>query len=43
MPSNVLNQANFNTPTSGLNSANVGPIVTAGQPRSVVFALQYDF
>jgi hypothetical protein len=40
---NVLNKANFNNPTSGLNSSNFGRILTAGQPRIMQFALKYDF
>jgi hypothetical protein len=40
---NVLNKANFNNPTSGLNSTNFGRILTAGQPRIMQFALKYDF
>ncbi len=40
---NVLNKANFNNPTSGLNSSNFGKILTAGQPRIMQFALKYDF
>ena len=40
---NVLNKANFNNPTSGLNSSNFGRILTAGQPRIMQFALKFDF
>jgi hypothetical protein len=40
---NVLNKANFNNPTSGLNSTNFGRILTAGQPRIMQFALKFDF
>ena len=40
---NVLNKANFNNPTSGLNSTNFGRILTAGQPRIMQFALKYAF
>jgi hypothetical protein len=40
---NVLNKANFNNPTSGLNSTNFGRILTAGAPRIMQFALKYDF
>jgi Carboxypeptidase regulatory-like domain len=40
---NVLNKANFNNPTSGLNSTNFGKILTAGAPRIMQFALKYDF
>jgi len=40
---NVLNKANFNNPTSGLNSTSFGKILTAGQPRIMQFAFKYDF
>jgi hypothetical protein len=40
---NVINKANFNNPTSGLNSSNFGRILTAGAPRIMQFALKYDF
>ena len=40
---NVLNKANFNNPTSGLNSTNFGRILTAGQPRIMQFAVKFDF
>jgi hypothetical protein len=40
---NVLNTANFNNPTSGLNSSNFGRILTAGQPRIMQFAVKFDF
>jgi len=42
MPFDVLNTANVNN-RSGLNSTNFGRIPTAGQPRIMQFALQYDF
>ena len=40
---NVLNKANFNNPTSALNSTNFGRILSAGDPRIMQFALKYDF
>jgi hypothetical protein len=40
---NVANHANFNNPTSALNSTNFGRILTAGAPRIMQFALKYDF
>ena len=40
---NVLNTANFNNPTSALNSSNFGRILTAGQPRIMQFAIKFDF
>ena len=40
---NVLNTANFNNPTSGLNSTNFGQILSAGQPRIMQFALKFNF
>jgi Carboxypeptidase regulatory-like domain len=40
---NVVNKANFNNPTSGLNSSNFGRILTAGAPRIMQFAFKYDF
>jgi hypothetical protein len=40
---NVLNKANFNNPTSALNSSNFGRILTAGQPRIMQFAVKFDF
>jgi hypothetical protein len=40
---NVLNHANFNNPTTGLNSTNFGRILTAGQPRIMQFAFKFDF
>jgi len=39
----VLNKANFNNPTSALNSTNFGRILSAGDPRIMQFALKYDF
>ena len=40
---NVINKVNFNNPTSALNSANFGRILTAGEPRIMQFAFKYDF
>jgi hypothetical protein len=40
---NVLNKANFNNPTSALNSSNFGRILTAGDPRIMQFAVKFDF
>jgi carboxypeptidase family protein/TonB-dependent receptor-like protein len=40
---NVLNRANFNNPTTGLNSTNFGRILSAGDPRIMQFALKFDF
>jgi hypothetical protein len=40
---NVLNKANFNNPTTALNSTNFGRILSAGDPRIMQFALKYDF
>jgi hypothetical protein len=40
---NVVNKANFNNPTSALNSSNFGRILTAGQPRIMQFAVKFDF
>ena len=40
---NVLNKANFNNPTSALNSTNFGRILTAGDPRIMQFAFKFDF
>jgi hypothetical protein len=40
---NVLNTANFNNPTSGLNSTNFGRILSAGDPRIMQFGFKFDF
>jgi hypothetical protein len=40
---NVLNKANFNNPTTGLNSSNFGRILSAGDPRIMQFAFKFDF
>ena len=40
---NVLNKANFNNPTAGLNSSNFGRILSAGDPRIMQFAFKFDF
>jgi hypothetical protein len=40
---NVLNKANFNNPTSGLNSTNFGRILSAGDPRIMQFGFKFDF
>ena len=40
---NVMNNANFNNPTTALNSANFGRILSAGDPRIMQFAFKFDF
>ena len=40
---NVINHVNHNTPTTALNSANFGKILSAGDPRIMQFALKVDF
>jgi len=40
---NVMNHANFNNPTTGLNSSNFGRILSAQDPRIMQFALKFDF
>ena len=40
---NVINHVNYNAPTTALNSANFGKILTAGDPRIMQFALKVDF
>jgi carboxypeptidase family protein len=40
---NVMNKANFNNPTTALNSSNFGRILSAGDPRIMQFALKFDF
>ncbi|HWB84740.1 MAG TPA: hypothetical protein VG675_11415 [Bryobacteraceae bacterium] len=40
---NVLNHANFNGPTTGLNSSNFGVITSAGDPRIMRFAMKLHF
>ncbi len=40
---NVLNRANFNNPTTALNSSNFGRILSAGDPRIMQFAFKFDF
>ena len=40
---NVINHVNFNAPTTALNSANFGRILSAGDPRIMQFALKVDF
>jgi hypothetical protein len=40
---NMLNKANFNNPTTALNSSNFGRILSAGDPRIMQFALKFDF
>ena len=40
---NVLNTANFNNPTTGLNSSNFGRILSAQDPRIMQFAFMFDF
>jgi hypothetical protein len=40
---NVLNTANFNNPTTGLNSSNFGRILSAGDPRIMQFGIKYGF
>jgi hypothetical protein len=40
---NMMNTANFNNPTTALNSSNFGRILSAGDPRIMQFALKFDF
>jgi hypothetical protein len=40
---NVINRVNYNPPTTALNSANFGRILSAGDPRIMQFALKVDF
>ena len=40
---NVINHVNYNPPTTALNSANFGKILSAGDPRIMQFALKMDF
>ena len=40
---NVINHVNYNAPTTALNSANFGKILSAGDPRIMQFALKVDF
>jgi hypothetical protein len=40
---NVINYVNYNAPTTALNSANFGKILSAGDPRIMQFALKLDF
>ena len=40
---NVINKANFNNPTTGLNSSNFGRILSAGDPRIMQFGFKFDF
>ncbi len=40
---NVMNKVNYNAPTTALNSANFGRILSAGDPRIMQFALKVDF
>ena len=40
---NVINHVNYNAPTTALNSANFGRILSAGDPRIMQFALKVDF
>ena len=40
---NVLNTANFNNPTTALNSSNFGRILSAQDPRIMQFAFKFDF
>jgi hypothetical protein len=40
---NVMNKANFNNPTTALNSSNFGRILSAQDPRVMQFALKFDF
>jgi hypothetical protein len=40
---NVLNTANFNNPTTALNSFNFGRILSPGDPGIAQFALKFDF
>ena len=38
-----MNKANFNNPTTGLNSSNFGRILTRRDPRIMQFAFKFDF
>jgi hypothetical protein len=38
-----MNKANFNNPTTALNSSNFGRILSAQDPRIMQFALKFDF
>ena len=40
---NAINHANFNNPTTALNSSNFGKILGAGDPRILQFALKFHF
>ena len=40
---NVINHVNHNAPTTALNSANFGKILSAGDPRIMQFAIKVDF
>ena len=40
---NVINHVNYNPPTTALNSANFGRILSAGDPRFMQFAIKVDF
>ncbi len=40
---NVINYVNYNAPTTALNSANFGRILSAGDPRIMQFAFKVDF
>jgi carboxypeptidase family protein len=40
---NVVNSVNYNAPTTALNSANFGKILSAGDPRIMQFAFKVDF
>ncbi len=40
---NVINHVNYNAPTTALNSANFGRILSAGDPRIMQFAFKVDF
>jgi hypothetical protein len=40
---NILNHANFNSPSGNLNQATFGRIQSAGEPRIMQFALKFVF
>jgi hypothetical protein len=40
---NVINHVNYNAPTTALNSANFGRILSAADPRIMQFAFKVDF
>ena len=40
---NVVNWVNLNAPTTALNNANFGKILSAGDPRIMQLALKFSF